>query len=182
MSEEKPYQVKMPNVRLSFPSLFETEWYGGKDTGKYAATFILDKVEHADVIKELQAKIKALLETIKVKSLSADKICLKDGDTTDNAREEDEGKFKIKASSQRRPFVLDRSKSPVTESDEVFYAGCYVNAIVNLWAQNSKDYGKRINCGLEGVMFSEHGEPFGAPRMDVSEFDAFGDADEEAPF
>ena len=173
-------KIKMQNVRLSFPSLFQTETYGGKDTGKYAASFILDKKEHAKTIKELQAHIKNFVDTeFKGKKLSDDRICLKDGD--DDVRPESEGKFIIKASTKKRPMVLNRDKSPVTEEDEVFYAGCYVNAIITLWAQNSKDFGKRVNGSLDGVMFNAHGDPFGAPSIDADEFDAFGD-DDETPF
>jgi len=174
-------KIKMQNVRLSFPSLFQTETFGGTSTGKYAATFILDKKEHAKTIKEIQAHIKEMVATeFKGKGPSDDRICLKDGD--DDVRPESEGKFTIKASTKKRPLVLNRDKTPVTEEDEVFYAGCHVNAIISLWAQNSKDFGKRINGSLDGVMFNAHGEPFGAAGISVDEFDAFGDGDDDMPF
>ena len=40
-------KIKIANTRLSFPSLFQTASFNG-DSTKYEATFILDKVEHAE--------------------------------------------------------------------------------------------------------------------------------------
>jgi len=172
--------IKMQNVRLSFPNLFQTSTFGGEDTGKYDATFILDKTDHAKIIKEIDAAIKAIIkETFKGKSPGDDRLCLKDGDETE--REEQQGKMIIKASTKKRPLVLNRDKTPLTEDDGVIYAGCYVNAIISLWAQNNA-WGKRVNASLEGLQFSGPGEPFGPAGIDANEFDAFGDADEEVPF
>jgi hypothetical protein len=168
--------IKMQNVRLSFPNLFQTSTFGGEDTGKYDATFMLDKKDHADVIKKIQAGMKALAnEKFKGKLPPDDKVCLKDGDETD--RQEYQGCFALKASTKRRPLVINRDKSPITEEDNIIYAGCFVNSIVTLWAQDNA-YGKRINASLEGVQFAGHGEPFGAPAIDVNEFDAFGTSDD----
>jgi hypothetical protein len=168
-------KIKIKNARLSFPSLFQEAVFGGEPTGKYEATFILDKVEHADVIKQLEAQIKELQKDLKTK-LGADKICLKDGDEQD--RPEFEGKMTIKASTKRRPLVIDRDKSPLTEEDNRVYAGCYVNGIISLWAQNNS-YGKRVNAQLDGVQFNQDGEPFGDGAIAVDAFDAFGDEDDE---
>lgn len=161
----------MQNVRLSFPSLFQTAQFAGDDTGKYEATFVLDKVEHAEVIKSIETQIANLSKELKSK-LAADKICLKDGDELD--RPEFQGKMTIKASTKRRPLVVNRDKSPITEDDNIVYAGCYVNAIVTLWPQNN-NFGKRINAQLDGVQFNRDGEPFGDAGLGVEAFDVFGD-------
>jgi len=166
-------KVKMHNVRLSFPSLFATEKFGGEDTGKFAATFLLDKTDHADLIKEIQAAMQSVAdEKLKGKLPPADKLCLKDGDETD--REEMAGKMTIKASGKKRPLVIDRDKTPLNEEDGKPYAGCYVNAIIHVWAQ-SNEYGKRVNAQLNGVQFFGDGEPFGSPGIAVDEFDHFDD-------
>ena len=174
--------IKLKNVRLSFPSLFQTSSFGGQDTGKYDATFILDKVEHAAVIKEIQTEMTRLCkEELKSKLLPADKLCLKDGDDTE--RDELQGKWQLKASTKKRPLVINRDKTPIVEDDNIIYAGAYVHAIVNLWVQQN-EWGRRINAQLEGVQFHKDGEPFGSSGIDVNEFDAFSDGDdsEEAPF
>jgi hypothetical protein len=181
MNEKNEYQVKMPNVRISFPNLFQTSVFAGEDTGKYDATFILDKEDHKDLIKEIKVKMKGLAdEKLKGKMPADDKLCLKDGDETE--RDEQQGCYVLKASTKKRPMVLDRDRAPVVESDNVIYPGAYVNSIVTLWAQDNA-YGKRLNASLDGVMFCEHGEPFGPPPIAADEFDAFEDAsDENTPF
>jgi len=166
-------KIKIKNARLSFPNLFQTSCYGGEDTGKYDATFILDKKLHAKEIVDIEKGIANIVrDQLKGKHPGADRTCLKDGDETE--REEQQGAYVIKASTKRRPLVLDRDKSPLTEEDNKIYAGCYVNGIITLWAQNNA-YGRRINASLEGIQFSSHGEPFGPPAIGVNEFDAFGD-------
>ena len=163
-------KIKIATARLSFPSLFRTEKFGEEDTGKYAATFILDKVDHAETIEKIKGAINKLMkEELKAK-ISSDKVCLKDGD--ESGRPEYEGAYTIKASTKKRPLVIDRDKSPITEDDNKIYSGCYVHAIISLWAQNNQ-YGKRINAQLDGVQFAKDGEPFGEGGIDADEFDAF---------
>lgn len=173
-------KIKMQAVRLSFPSLFNTAKFGGEDTGKYEATFVLDKVEHAEVIVGIKAQIERLMKEELKSKVPSDKLCLKDGD--DMGRPEFEGKYTIKTSTKKRPLVINRDKSPITESDNVIYAGCYVNAIVSLWAQDNK-FGKRINAQLDGVQFCRDGEAFGDGAVSVNEFDAFGsESDDDFDF
>ena len=174
------YQLK--NVRLSFPSLFHKAKFEGAET-KYEATFLLDKEEHAGIIKQLQEGIAAKIkDDLKGAKLGPDKICLKDGDNIDY--DGYEGKMSIKASNGKRPLVINKDKSPLTEDDNVIYAGCYVNAFVELWAQNN-GYGKRINANLLGVQFVKDGESFGdgGAKVSVDDFDDIGDDDgEDFPF
>ena len=172
-------KIKLGNVRLSFPSLFKMAVFGGESTGKFEATFVLDKEEHAETIEQLKKHIETLMKTELKGKIAADKICLKDGD--DLGRPEFEGKYTIKASTKKRPLVIDRDKTPLAEEDGRPYAGCYVNAIISLWAQNN-NYGKRINAQLDGVQFHADGEPFGDGGIDADAFDAFGDDEEEFEF
>lgn len=168
-------KVKIGSARLSFPSLFQMAEFGGESTGKYEATFVLDKADDAKTIEDIKGKVKALMvERFKGK-IPSDKVCLKDGDEL--GRPEFEGKMTIKASTKKRPLVINRDKSPITEDDNIVYAGCYVNAIITLWAQDNQ-YGKRINAQLDGVQFARDGEPFGTGGVDANEFDDFGGSDD----
>lgn len=169
-------KIKIPSARLSFPSLFNMASFGGESTGKFEATFILDKKDHAKQIEEIEAAIAKLQKELKVK-LASDKLCLKDGDEME--RPEYQGKMTIKASTKKRPMVINRDKTPITEDDNVVYAGCYVNAIITLWAQNNS-YGKRVNAQLDGVQFVRDGEPFGDGGISVDQFDGFDDGDDDA--
>jgi hypothetical protein len=168
-------KIMLPNVRLSFPSLFHKAVFDGKET-KFEATFLIDKAEQADKVKEIKAAIDAAIkEGLKGAKLPADKLCMKDGDGIEYAGYA--GHMSLKASSQKRPIVLNRDKSPLTEDDNKLYAGCYVNAIIELWAQNNQ-FGKRINANLLGVQFFKDGEPFAdGVTASASDFEAFKDED-----
>jgi hypothetical protein len=169
-------KIKLSNVRLSFPSLFRKAVFSGEET-KFEATFLLDKIAQADKIAEIDAAIKHLIKDgLKGAKLPADKICLRDGDDVEYAGYA--GHMSIKASSSKRPMVLDRDRSPLAEDDNRLYAGCHVNAIIELWAQNNQ-WGKRINANLLGVQFFKDGEPFSdGVTASADDFDAF-DASEE---
>jgi hypothetical protein len=173
MQETKMAKIKLNDVRLSFPSLFRKSVYNGEET-KHEATFLLDKKKHADKIKEIEAAIaSAIKESLKGAKLGGDKICLKDGDDFEYAGYA--GNMSIKASNSKRPLVIDRDKSPLTEDDNRIYAGCRVNAIIELWAQNN-NYGKRINANLLAVQFFKDDEPFAdGVKASVDDFDAFDD-------
>lgn len=62
-----------------------------------------------------------------------------------------------------QPSVFDKFGVQVTEKEAIkalIYSGCYVNAKIQLWAQDNT-YGRRINASLLGVMFARDGEAFG---------------------
>jgi hypothetical protein len=170
-------KIKLSNVRLSFPSLFRKAVFSGEET-KYEGTFLLDKATQADKIAEIEAAIKAMVKDgLKGAKLPADKICLRDGDDVEYAGYA--GHMSIKASSSKRPMVLDRDRSPLAENDNRLYAGCYVNAIIELWAQNNQ-WGKRINANLLGVQFFKDGEPFAdGESASADDFEAFDASDED---
>lgn len=169
-------KIKLSNVRLSFPSLFRKATFEGTET-KYEATFMLDKQQHADVIAEIQKQIAAgIKENLKGAKVPSDKIALKDGD--DSGRDEYGGHFTLKAANNKRPKVIGRDKSPLTEDDDVIYSGCYVNAVVDPWYQ-ANAYGKRVNFNLLGVQFLKDGEPFeSGSTADDDDFDDFGSDDD----
>jgi hypothetical protein len=162
--------IKIQNVRLSFPSLFQKAQFDGVET-KYEATFLLDKVKHAASIKEIEEAIAAKIASeLKGAKVPGDKLCLRDGDEVEY--DGYAGHMTLKASTKKRPLVLNKDKSPVTEDDGIVYSGCYVNAIVDLWVQNN-NYGKRVNATLLGVQFAADGDAFtsGGSGVSVDDFD-----------
>lgn len=170
-------KIKLNNVRLSFPSLFQKAVFNG-ETGKFEATLLISKEEQADLIKKLQEAVASKIKSdLKGAKISADRICLKDGDFIDY--DGYEGHYSIKAANNKRPLVIDADKSPLTEDDNRLYAGCYVNAIIELWAQDNS-YGKRINANLLGVQFAKDGQPFGdGVGASADDFDFLGDSDDD---
>jgi len=168
--------IKLNNVRLSFPSLFQKAQFEGADT-KYEATFLLDKVKHADVITQIEEAIKGRIASdLKGAKVARDKLCLRDGDEVEY--DGYAGHMTLKASTKKRPLVVNKDKTPLTEQDGVVYSGCYVNGIIDLWAQNNQ-FGKRINATLLGVQFASDGEAFSSGGSSAS-VDDFDDLDNEA--
>lgn len=164
-------KIKLSNVRLSFPSIFKRSEFNGEQ-GKFEATFLLNKETQADQIRMLEDRVQKMLAEAKMK-VSPDKICMKDGDFIDY--DGYAGHVSIKASTNRRPTVIDRDKTPLVEDDNKPYAGAFVNAIIDFWLQDNS-YGKRVNANLFGVQFFKDGEAFGSGDVDVTDdFDDYDD-------
>ena len=170
-------KIILKDVRLSFPSLWTTEKFNGTDTGKYAATFLMPKDS-----KEGKAVTKAVGDAMKEIGAKADKTPLKDGDHVEY--DGYAGMWALKANTKKRPVVIDRSKTPITEDDDVIYAGCYVNASVEIYTMDNS-YGKRVGCQLNGIQFVKDGDSFGGGGNAMDDFDAVEDdseADNDNPF
>lgn len=185
MSENaNPYEIVIQNATISFPKVFEAESIkGGKP--RFSASFLLDKETDAKQIEKIEKTIAKLIkEKLKGKNgkaltkLPADKVCLRDGDE----KEYDgyEGKMFINAANLNRPTVVDRKQNPVTEADDLIYGGAIVTAIIRLWAQDSKEYGKRINASLEVVQFIKEGQRFGAPKADLGALPELPDDEDDS--
>ena len=166
--------IKIPNARLSFPSLFEKAEFNGV-VGKYEATLLFPKTD-TKTYEAVKAAIDTCKKDNKVKAPS-DKLFLKDGDEFEYDGYADH--WVIKASNNKRPTVINRDKTPLVADDEVVYAGCVVNAIIEPWAQ-SNSYGKRINSNLLGIQFVKDGEPFGdgGKTASADDFDEIEDDEE----
>jgi len=166
-------RVMLKNVRLAFPSLFEPSAYGEGEPS-YQATLIMDQAQADGLDKVLAtvarekwgAKGDAQLKALR----STGKVCLRDGDEKPDY-DGFAGMMFVAARSKTRPTVVDGQRNPLTERDGRIYAGCYVNASVEVWAQDNA-YGKRINCTLRGIQFVRDGEAFGGGRPAAAdEFD-----------
>ena len=156
--------VKLNNVRLCFPQLFEALTINGEGKPAFSAAFLIDpkdpqlevlnKAIEAVAKEKWGAKSDAMLKTIR----AADKTCLHSGDLKANY-DGFEGMMYVSARNALRPLVVDVNKAPLTAEDGKPYAGCYVNASVELWTQDN-NYGKRVNATLRGVQFYKDGESF----------------------
>ena len=179
-------KIRLLNVRLAFPALFEAKTVNGEGAPAYSAAFILGP-DHPQV-KDLEAAIEAVAKAkwgAKAEGILAlmkkqDKTALHDGDLKMNYTGF-AGNYYVSARSQTRPTVVDANKTPLIATDGKPYAGCYVNAVVELWAQDNS-YGKRVYDSLGGVKFVKDGESFGGGSgpADVDEFDDLGSNDELA--
>lgn len=171
-------RILLKNVRLAFPNLWEPTTVGDEGKPRYSASLLLGP-DHPQ-LKEVKAKMLAVAkEKWKDKADSvykglekADKLALHDGDTKEKY-DGFPGNFFISAAAQEgsRPTVIDGNKQALTPKDGRPYAGCYVNASIDLWAQDN-GYGKRINAQLRGIQFFRDGDAFSAGRpADADEFE-----------
>jgi hypothetical protein len=173
--------IQLRKVRLAFPALFEPKSFGEGDAA-YSASLLIEpgsdnarRVEEAienAAAEKWGTKAKQTLAELKAK----DKVCLHDG-STKASYDGFEGMLFVSSRNKSRPTVIDRDKTPLIAADGRPYAGCYVNAIVSIYAQDNT-YGKRVNASLTGVQFHSDGDAFtgGAPASP----DQFDDLSEGA--
>lgn len=171
-------RILLKNVRLSFPALFEPTTVAGEGKPRYSAALLIG-TDHPQ-LAEINQKIEAIAKD-KWKDKGAavlaglrktDKVALHDGDTK-TQYDGFPGNWFISAASQENapPTVIDRDRSPLSAKSGRPYAGCFVNASLEFWAQDNQ-YGKRVNCTLRGIQFYADGDSFSAGRpADADEFD-----------
>jgi len=168
--------IKLKNVRLSFPNLFKPKAFEGSEPA-FSASFLLDKRKHAAQIEEIKSAIAKLVKE-ELKGKTPKGTCLHDGSEKPDTDGYGDDMMYVSARSKKRPAIVDRDKSQLGEDDGKPYGGCYVNAIVRLWAQDN-NYGKRINASLRAVQFAADGEPFGEAPVNTDEaFDDLDDSEE----
>lgn len=157
-------KLKLNNVRLAFPALFEAKTVNGEGKPAFSAALLIDpadpQVKAINAAIEATAKEKwgAKADTLLSGLRKADKVCLHDGDLK-ASYDGFPGNLFISARNQVRPTVLNSDKTPLVAADGKPYAGCYVHAVLELWAQDN-NYGKRVNATLMGVQFFRDGDSF----------------------
>ena len=181
MGQDGSATVRLRNVRLSFPALFEPRSMEEGKKPTFQATFLMDPAganPEDDNAKYLKQAIDAVVKAaFKGKHPGRDRVCLRDGaDKAERGIDGYEGKWFCSSSCQKQPTVVDRVLTPLVAKDNRPYAGCYVNATVRLWAQDSKEYGKRVNAQLRAIQFWGDGDPFGEGAASAE--DEFADTSE----
>lgn len=168
--------MQLKKVRLAFPQLFEAKTVNGEGKPAFSASFLIDpsdpQVEaiNAEIERVAKEKWGAKADTLLVSLRKGDKLALHDGDL--KAQYDGyPGNLYISARNAVRPHVLSRdAKTEISEADGIIYAGCYVNAIIDFWAQDN-NYGKRVNCTLHKVQFHSDGDAFSGGKISDEEFE-----------
>lgn len=173
-------KVALKNVRLAFPALFEAKTVNGEGEPAFSACFLFGTDHPA------AATLRAVFEVIGAEKWGAkwpvvkkelelkDRTALHDGDTKGDYSGF-AGQLFTSARVKTRPLVVDRDLSALTAVDGKPYAGCYVNASVEIWAQDN-NYGKRLNASLRQVQFLTDGEPFaGGGASSECDFEAIAE-------
>jgi hypothetical protein len=201
-------KIKLVNVRLSFPGLFEATKFNDSDNeAKFKATFLIPKGSALDkqvwvAIKSVAAdkfgkKSESIIESIKG---NPNRFGYRDGDT----QEYDgyEGMMSLTAKNTTRPLIIDakgisqkdekedgREYTEANATGVMFpilkpadgkpYAGCFVNATVEVFPYLKP--GQGISFSLKGVQFARDGDAFGggAPAS-PDDFEDLGVSDENS--
>jgi hypothetical protein len=179
--------ISLKRVRLAFPALFTPQAIGDGNPAYGAKLIIEPGSENAKLLSKTvkeEAKGKWGEKADKILPLLiADKRCAwvegpytsSEGDIYDGF----DGMYFLSTRSEKlRPTALNRDKSPVTAADGVIYSGCYVDASAEVYAYESKQWGKRINATLRGVRFVSDGAAFGgSTAASAGDFDDLPEED-----
>src|SRR3990172_5488582 len=124
-------KVRISDVRLTFPQLFEPKQVNGQGDPKFSAAFLVPR-DHPQLPEIQKAIIDAATEkwaakaSETLKALKAsDKLAVHDGD---NKSDYDgyAGNYFINASNKIRPLVIGPDREPLVAADGKPYSGCYV--------------------------------------------------------
>lgn len=169
-------QFKLLKARLAFPAIWTAEQVQGQGKPAFSCTLLIPR-NHQQLAslestilhvanEKWGAKTQQVMAGIKAK----DALCVHNGD----AKAEYDGfpgNLYITARNEARPLIVDRNRTILTQADGKPYAGCYVNAVLDIWAQDNK-FGRRINASLSGLQFEADGDPFaGGVPAQVDDFD-----------
>ena len=115
------------------------------------------------------------IEKAKGKVAKGFKMPLVDGDDKDYKGYQDH--YSIKATTKKRPTLVNRDKTPIVEEDGILYSGCYVNASIDVWVMDNS-YGKKVLASLNAIQFVKDGEPFGEKSEGADCFSSLDDDDD----
>ena len=166
-------QLMLKNVVLAFPNIAEPQAFG-KGEPAYGAKFPI--VPNSEQHKLIEA---AMLEVAKEEWGDKNK-------TSGEPYQGFEGKHYLSTrNAKTQPSVYNAYGDDVVGKADIereAFSGAVVNASIEIWAQDSKDWGRRINCSLRGIMLTGEGENFGGGSTPASanEFAAFAKAKADA--
>lgn len=168
-------RIQIKNVRMSYANIFTARAMNDDQEAKYSAQIILSK-DHPQ-IEAVKTAIANVAKEKFPKLVNGNKISaklktpLRDGDME---RDDDPdvygGMYFFNASNRKRPTVVDRDRTPLTEDDDVIYSGCYVNVFIDFYVFDTRG-NKGVAASLVGVQFKRDGEPLAGRGVSADDFD-----------
>lgn len=156
--------IMLYNLPCSFPEFWE-ERVDGENTYPRGITVLMQKEKHAlelellnKVIAEVASENPKVAQVIKH---DKSRICVRPGNRDEYLELFPEGCMMLKANTPKTPFVLDKDGSAITGPNVPNYpfnSGCLVNVKVELWPQDNRKGGKRVNAKLLAVQYAGEGE------------------------
>ena len=167
-------EFRLNRVRLSFHDLWDpVEFKPGDGKPRYNATFLIEpgsdnakKIEDA-INTVAQVYGKKMASNLEAWEKNTQKKCYYAGEI--GGYDGWEGKMVLASHSKAKPKILgqrprreDGSENILLPEDGRPYSGCYVNAIVSVYAQQGENPGLRSS--FSGVQFHSDGEAFAGGR------------------
>lgn len=186
-------------VRLSFPDLFTPTLFTGETDPKkkrYNAAFIvapgganaaaIDAAILAAATEAFEGNVAKATAFINAHKGNSNKYCYMSGDT--KTYDGYAGNMVLSAHrpvSQGKPGIFDCTRAgpdgkpaPLVEEDGKPYAGCYVNASLEIWIQKTPATQAGVRCSMSGVFFANDGDHFaGGKTASGDEFDVSDGSD-----
>lgn len=171
-------RVRVHHVNAHEPRAMKTKAGEKPAEPKYSITVLMHVVHDAEKILQCrrgQTEVAKDKWGDKLPFFPANMKALKDAKEFKGDKPAYADCFYISASNKNPVPVVNRNRQPLKKETGLPYNGCYCNVVVRFWAQDDKDYGKRINCSLEAIQFVEDGEKLGGGGVDPDEvFDDLG--------
>jgi hypothetical protein len=167
-----------PEFRASFPHVFKPYKNEESGEGKFQITMLFPKSTDLKAMKT--ACVAAAVEkwgADKAKWPKNLRLPFRDGNEKAD-RDGYEGMIFVAATSKTRPNVVDGKRSPITEEDGSFYAGCFGRASLRAFAYNTKG-NVGISFGLQNIQKLRDGEPFSGRKRPEEDFDEVDDGSDD---
>jgi len=183
MKEEKrPTEVKTPEFRVSFPSVFKPKFnsLSGKNEYLVDALFPKKTTDMSVFKKALEA---ACINQWGSKDNVPKKLRnpIKDGDQSELEEYSGHWYITFKAGEKYQPLVIGTKKDAngkfIELNEKEFYGGCYARAVVNAYAYDQQ-VNKGVSFGLGNIQKLRDGERFGGGFATAE--DSFSDIVEES--
>jgi hypothetical protein len=176
-------QITIGKVRFSFANVFIPKSVTPGSEPVYSCSLLIRKDDTknvnlinetiAEIIKENEAKLCIKGAGGKMVLNPKFKTPLKDGDIERPGDPNYDGCYYINANSKTQPGIVDKSRQPITDPEQV-YSGAYGFASISVFAYNNVGVG--VGVGLQHIMKTADGD-----RLDsrISADVAFGNVEDE---
>jgi hypothetical protein len=178
-------RFRLDDVRCDWPELFKGKQFKtGEGKFRCGAKLLVrndhpqfkaveDAIEKAAALK-WKEKAPAILKSIRSKG----DVCFRDTASNPKAPSGYEDCFELSANCQGgdtepecvKPTVYDARRNKVTDPNQnPIYRGCYVNAVVEIYADDR--YSTGVFCKLVGIQFRRDGDAFGSAPARPDDFE-----------
>ena len=165
----KTQSIMLRHVRCNFPKVFVAEEFNG--VKRYSINLMLK--EGDENYKKIIAACDAVIEAAYPGKLASMKKKFEGSKTTWPIRSDDYG---VSITPKRRddqgmPLVMDQKKNIISAESGQLYAGCWVNAAVDIFCYTKNGGG--VTCYLNGVQKVKDDTPLSGAKTPDQIRDAF---------